>query len=385
MSKAGEPVLSINLGERNGGVFNFHSPEEIQQWYECEQQHFGWAEKAAGSNGHSQKISNFIRDKLHQIRSEIRQLPDPASNDWSPRASAFKQATEERYKKSSKYPTHLIHSRSVFCHFVDQLRESDPAVALFSLGYFCGLGVSEGNTESARGGFEAFLFDKGLLSGVDCERKALEEMRGEWRAVADECKQARIDIQAQYEALRKQAKDTIAAQKKGHDEVIAQGKSELEALTRAYDEHMALKAPVGYWRGQQSEHGDKVKSLVKVTCSVAAGGVLLIGLAAFYLLDVNKPPWQYVGVLALCSTVFFWVLAILVRMLMSHVHLETDAAERVVMAQTYFALTRDGEETLEQKDRELILQVLFRPSATGIVKDDPRPLIAELLGAMTRR
>jgi hypothetical protein len=71
-------------------------------------------------------------------------------------------------------------------------------------------------------------------------------------------------------------------------------------------------------------------------------------------------------------TFAFWFERIFVRLLLSQVHLYTDASERVVMAKTYIALLREGQ-GMKDEDRRLILQALFRPAVTGIVKDDAIP------------
>ena len=62
------------------------------------------------------------------------------------------------------------------------------------------------------------------------------------------------------------------------------------------------------------------------------------------------------------------------RLFLSNVHLHTDAKERVTMVQTYLALLRRGKITKD--DERLILQTLFRPTSTGIMKDDGVPLTA---------
>jgi hypothetical protein len=58
---------------------------------------------------------------------------------------------------------------------------------------------------------------------------------------------------------------------------------------------------------------------------------------------------------------------------MSNVHLRTDAEERVTMANTYLSFLRNEADALNEDSRRLILDALFRSSATGIVKDDGMP------------
>jgi Family of unknown function (DUF6161) len=59
-------------------------------------------------------------------------------------------------------------------------------------------------------------------------------------------------------------------------------------------------------------------------------------------------------------------------MFLSHLHLSTDAAERVVMVKTYLSLL-EGDHLSGDEDRQLILQALFRPASDGIVKDEGLP------------
>ncbi|MCP4539940.1 MAG: hypothetical protein GY832_22600 [Chloroflexi bacterium] len=81
--------------------------------------------------------------------------------------------------------------------------------------------------------------------------------------------------------------------------------------------------------------------------------------------------WK-LGLVAIIATIGVWAIRVLVRLLMSNIHLHDDAAERRTMLLTYLALLREGE--LPEGDvRQLILQALFRPSSTGIVKDDAAP------------
>jgi hypothetical protein len=66
-------------------------------------------------------------------------------------------------------------------------------------------------------------------------------------------------------------------------------------------------------------------------------------------------------------------------MFLSHLHLATDAGERVVMVKTYLSLI-EGQGIASDGHRQLILQALFRPAADGIVKDEGiPPTVLELL------
>ena len=90
------------------------------------------------------------------------------------------------------------------------------------------------------------------------------------------------------------------------------------------------------------------------------------------LTEADKPPYWKLALLGIIAVLGVWLARLIVRIFLSHLHLGTDAKERVTMIQTYLALLRE-EHGLKDDERQLILQTLFRPSATGIVKDDGIP------------
>ena len=90
-----------------------------------------------------------------------------------------------------------------------------------------------------------------------------------------------------------------------------------------------------------------------------------------------------IALLFVLSTPIIWTLRIVARILLSALHLKTDAGEREAMIQTYLALIADGKMDVGQ--RELVLAAIFRPTATGFVKDDATPpgwssLVTKLVG-----
>ena len=81
--------------------------------------------------------------------------------------------------------------------------------------------------------------------------------------------------------------------------------------------------------------------------------------------------WK-LGSFILLATLCFWLLRLLVRVFLSNMHLENDAAERVTMVKTYLALLRKGR-LPQATDISVVLAALFRPSGDGIVKDEGVP------------
>ena len=106
--------------------------------------------------------------------------------------------------------------------------------------------------------------------------------------------------------------------------------------------------------------------------------------------NVNEDVWSTdnlwkISVMILISTIGVWLIRLSTKIFISHLHLGIDTYERVTMIKTYFALLAE-KRSLNDDDRELILQTLFRPSSTGFIKDDGPITIPEtLVNTLKRR
>lgn len=155
---------------------------------------------------------------------------------------------------------------------------------------------------------------------------------------------------------------------------IEESRQRLDAARNTYLEYMSLRMPVDYWGNRAHRRwlwaiGWGVAFVVAAVVSIVliwhfVEGELLAQDAATF------KPWVAiraggVGIIGL------WILKILSKNLNSNIHLATDAAERKTMIETYLALEKDGK--LSSKDRELILNPLFRPTADGLVREDHGP------------
>lgn len=125
------------------------------------------------------------------------------------------------------------------------------------------------------------------------------------------------------------------------------------------------------------------KVMGAVSFSSIALSVLGLGWLIHDLLRTAQPnaapeAWR-LAMVVLIGLFAVWGVRLVVRMFLSHLHLATDAAERVVMARTYLSLL-EGDRLASKEDRQLILQALFRPASDGIVKDEGVPFsLAEVL------
>ena len=92
-------------------------------------------------------------------------------------------------------------------------------------------------------------------------------------------------------------------------------------------------------------------------------------------LEIGKLVLWKAGVIFLGTFLFIWAMRILVKLLLSNSHLSADADERIAMIQTYLALLEEGK--LDETDgRRALLAAIFRPTTTGVIKDEGMPPVA---------
>ena len=158
-------------------------------------------------------------------------------------------------------------------------------------------------------------------------------------------------------------------------------KAALNTLEQAYDVNLSLHKPVRYWHNKAKKHGKLVFRYTVVSLAVGLFTFALACQAIQFVPDYVKavtagkdaaPAYIYLAPLVVVAFLLFWLLRVLVRLLLSHIHLQTDATEKETMIQTYLALLRNPE-AVTRDERKFILESVFHRSSTGIVKDDSSP------------
>lgn len=144
---------------------------------------------------------------------------------------------------------------------------------------------------------------------------------------------------------------------------------DLEELKKTYDQYMALKAPVEYWKNKRQKHKENFNLFKWWSIGIGIVGAILFAVFVPHFFSDDKISYWKVAIFVFLGTLFFWVMRVIVKLMLSNIHLEGDAHEREVMCQTYLALLRD-KTGLEENDKKLILTTLFRPSSSGIMGED---------------
>lgn len=396
------PLFTLDLNE-NGGRLAPTDHAELIQWIQAEQNFWIWIQQRPQGNH-----ENFQREALNRINEALNAAQQSQQHIQSNQQHSQQQLEISRDRIQQAFQHHkLPHSSTPMAKRIDVYRKEagDQAAS-----YFLAVNMTSGSGQPQfqvqdfaawRGMFEGLLerfqiphfTAKGKKAAAE---QSFDQLRTKAEQLLGEKTEAYDALHRDYQSLAESIRSTAGDQASGFesaqgqrqsafDQLKASHEDAMEALRKTFREELALRAPAEYWRGKREGHL-KWAWVSGIASFAGIGGAALgLGLQIHSLLSktpVNTAPetWR-LAVLALVGVFTVWALRLLVRMFLSHLHLLTDAGERVVMVQTYLSLL-EGDHLTSKEDRQLILQALFRPATDGIVKDEGVPF--SLAEALTR-
>ena len=272
-----------------------------------------------------------------------------------------------------------------FAGFVQKLAETDPARAAIALAYFLDFNLNNWDLNVAKGIQAAIDWERGLHGKAEHKGHILKKLKHRWDEEFNRQSKIAEKAQEHLDHLNNRSSQLIEAQQKRFDTSIAKydqelkkslekTNAELENITRTYDESLALHASVRYWGLQEKYHKRMSIGFGAATIIVALGVLWGLYEYADYFLaaDIKTVQVSKLITAATLTTFGIWIVRICANLFMAHMHLRTDAQERRTMMHTYLALLRRGQGPKDD-ERQLILQTLFRPSTTGMIKEDAGP------------
>ena len=395
-----EPLFTLDLQD-NGGLFAPTSAAEALTWMHREQQFWAWLQNRNGGGNHDQGLRQAL-SQLNQAMSEAQQAvqhKDVRPQNYQGHVTSLNNLVQDVFARRR-----LPHSSTPLAQRIDAYRQSagEQAASFFAAVF---IPPQQGHHFEPRDlagwrGLTAGLIERdGLLSAPAKGRKqaaeqSFEQLRVKAEALLGEKSTAYDALHRDYAALvestrtaaqEHQSRFTQDQTQRAEDfeKLVSEHKQEMENLRKTFREEIALRAPATYWDDKRREHERLSKVMGAVSFSSIALSVLGLGWLIHDLLRTAQPnaapeAWR-LAMVVLIGLFAVWGVRLVVRMFLSHLHLATDAAERVVMARTYLSLL-EGDRLASKEDRQLILQALFRPASDGIVKDEGVPFsLAEVL------
>lgn len=272
--------------------------------------------------------------------------------------------------------------------FIKNLRERDPVIASHAWAYLCNMDMEQ-NQFALKGTFLALCYEQGISDRAKAEATAIEGARVEKEHAFEDVHKKIEGAKELITAHIRRSTDVIASQEIQFQNLVDNGRKELLAVKKAYDQDMSLKASVKYWKSKAM--WNRIAAIGFGSTAAAIGIFVVMGLdrnaSSILRGDATTPPhWWEVGTIVIMATFGIWAVRVFVQLMYSNAHLAADAKERYTMLLTYLAMIRESVLPTADEHKLLILQSLFRPGATGVIKDDGSPstwldFIANKLGA----
>lgn len=356
--------------ETSGGTRTFANSDVLEEWAQHEQEVFSWlaavqnnvepvrATKLQYSNFHSQLVSRTTQYKTQETAGGNTDAALANIRAILPQAPAT---------------FYLITSDSPEFKFIEAVREREnDEFAAYVLAMFTNDNAATTTAIATRAAYELQQFRNGTNETVGTVRKALDEIYKDFNtkssATLGELDSQKISHEKRVEKLDSELDTFKNGKQEELDLFVGQNENKLSEIKEKYETELALQAPASYWTDKGKEHfWATIRYWFLTAC--AAG--------AFYwaikdLIETFKPSLENIGgslVIATATTIGIWTLRILSKLAIANYHLQNDAKERAVMVETYLSLL-GSEGGLEKEDIRLVLDSVFRPSTTGLVKED---------------
>ncbi|WP_373999687.1 DUF6161 domain-containing protein [Bdellovibrio bacteriovorus] len=383
---------SIHIGrDLVGKTLTFDSKQELTAWLADEKDQFSWITKIPG---------NFALNLFHHIETLFLNFPHYTLKDENELLTESDVEEIVRWFAATYGNKALYYSSSSEMHYIRNIAKNEPELAAYTLAHLIKFPRTLGwagfeKTPAYQGAAEAVLLRNGLLGNdLNHERGALDDLKNDWdfkltkiRSLFETSLKEMQNELSTLSTYSEQTRNTFEELKSEidskHKELLETNRQDLENLKSTYDKHMSLQAPVEYWISKRKYHQKRIPIYTIASIIVGLIGAILMVHEIHSLFEV-KPmtpdlsqskelfPYWRLGILIFLGTLGFWLLRMLVRLLVSHIHLESDAHEREVMAKTYLSLLRNSS-GLDEGDKKLILTTLFRPASNGLINDDGIP------------
>lgn len=397
MSPSDKLQFEFNLGK--AGIKKFNSIEEAKQWCEIERSHWNWLQESNFQRQNTeiiQEINSAINRFLTQILHTLNNAANSNVTDLNQLRNYSNNINShiKQYFRSNGF----IFSDTPEAKFIESLQQDNQKLAAYTAGAFLGINLKPNIRESIEGYFLYHSFSYGIKDRMKNEIASFQKHHDDFNNLLANSKTRFEEASDEYSHLQEQQAIFLNEQKKIFEDfnkksesdfqsLLEKSENELKNIERTYDEKLALQASVRYWKIKANSHAKTRQTITRILIIVALIVTGLLCLETWLVIGpaqtVSEIQIWKLGMLFLTAIVGIWMIRILVRILLSNIHLRSDAIERRTMLLTYLALLRGGQGPNEQQ-RELILQILFRPSSTGIIKDDALPpAVAQWLNLVT--
>ena len=367
-----EPIIEADLGD-NGGKVAFRTLEEAKNWVDREVN--AW--KRYEIPGISGSAVSYILERQIQLPSAISESLEKVADLQGDELRAALESINEQFEQYADYRS--IYSASRIGDEILTMKHSDrQLLAIGALASNLGIpavdilrkwGSNESDLSVVLSGY-ALCHPANVVRRSDLpEHKCrVEKQLNEFEYIA---RQARNDQREMKKVATSAIEESSGKLKEEQSNWVAfsgTAQSEWKAIRNAFESQLRLESPVKYWRDQADTTSKVAK---RSLCAFAVIAFAIIGVLVVFgpgfLEDVsassNAGPFTTLAFVSIPALTALWGLKHVARLFVTNVERNADARLRETMTTTFLALTKEGAATVDENERLLILEALFRPPA----------------------
>lgn len=384
----------ISLTAKDGTRYSFIDDAQFAEFVNSEAAAWNWVIRLEQHG----MLGSFFANAMHPLRAAQSQLAEP-SPSVERAIPAFQQYLDWEP---------AVHLKATFGTWIRELAVNRPMQAYYALVYlFQELGITrkvpfkehlgaqsdlvagialamafqnnwKPGEKTAINNAQAIQSSQDAATALASARETQAKINALEESMAEATTARTIERDAADLALIKKTEELVRSMEEKFKSKSDSLDNEWSRFTAEFTSQLALKAPAGYWKSKHKNHTKWVWGLGVTLAIAAASGAWVLHEMAWQIfgpLRINQiPSWFQVITFSLAAFVYVLLLRSTLRLMMSHIHLSLDSAERQTMIVSYLALLRRG--GIKEESLDKILATIFRPTGDGIVKDDGIPLSA---------
>ena len=367
-----KPIIEVDLGD-NGGHVAFHSLEEAKKWVRREIREW----EGIHTRGIRGPAVSLIFERQLRLPRAINESLEKATEVQGDELLAALESIKDQLEQYADYCS-LYSGSQIGDEILVLIRNNQPFLAIGSLASNLGIPAND----LLRGGSlkenELSLILSGYAlchtsnmvrrsdlpehkRGMEVQLKNLNEIVS--RAINDQDELKRrvaSAIDESFQALKKEQAGWVA--------FFDTTQGDWKMLRNTFEVQLRLESPVKYWR-EQADITSKAANLWLFAFSAIAIAVIgvLVVFGPEFLERVsameNAGPFTTLALVSIPALTALWGLKHIARLFVTNIERSADARLRETMTTTFLALTKEGAAAIDQQERLLILEALFRPPA----------------------
>ena len=364
----------------------FADIDELREFMQSQLSTWSWLEQAVRQDGNLDRAWGLFKEyftqadkfiKLYETSGVTREVQTNLIN-------AFRIQTQTAVIQG------FILAETPDARFVLALKESRSSqVAAYTIASLTNTKINASNPAAHEGAFLANKFREqyqlnsvGVHHGIFAEKnrqlsKEITMLQERTRSLAKEVDEQKIKQASDF-------KNHADSHVNDFEIMRNETEKELNNFEASFMEMVALQSPAKYWATKRINHQKAMRSMASATICIAIFALMLFIFAVLNFHQFAGTESESFGIvkqtsiLLAISTIGVWLTRLSTKIFISNLHLKMDAEERTTMFQAYIALMSQ-DKGLNDDNRQLILQSLFRPSTTGFIKDEGPKNIPETM------